>query len=637
MVGRRWWDRRLVKSHAEIASLVWARVDRSGARTTKLDLRDRIYEAVYHGRPLSDRGREEVAAIVTTGPNGDSRRLNINVTQSKVDAITSRMSKHRVFPVIGVQGAPYTEGLHAREATQALRAKLKTADVIRAKPATIRGCLIRGTSAMGVRAEGGDVLVEDVPRRELVVGDKDAAEGKPRNIVRVQSMALEVACARWPDHRADLERDATPRDESTAWERAVSISDAEDLRVTVATAHHLPSGNGTRDGRLTVCTRDCVLEDREWKHPRFPYAFWHWIPPTTGFWGQALVEVLLGIQADINDTARDIRENLRWGSGLIVFNPRGSNVPNAHLSGRQPRVVEYDGQQPHHVAPMPVSPQQFQFFERLISLADDLSGLAKDYSTGTTQLGANVSGRAVQMLDDIQSDRFAMFQQVDTAAMLDLGWALFDCARDLEEASRTGQLAKDVQLAEWIDDFDWRRVDPEKGYRLEFEPENFIPSTRSGRLAAINEVGATGLVSDPDAMLDAFDEPDMQRILHEQLGARRATRRVISGLYSTKTPVSELMPPATFPLEKGIKAVENELNTAFAAEAEDEVLDRFDQWLQLAHDKLTGANKAKPAPAAPGMPPDPAGAPPPEGLALGAPGEVLQDVPPEMLEQPIAP
>lgn len=623
-VPRRYWDRRVVRSHAEIASLVWARVDRGRSRTTILEQRDRIYEAIYYGRPLSERGRETTALIVTTTADGSARRLNINVTQSKVDAITSRMSKHRVFPVVGVQGAPYTEGLHAREASKQLRSRLKTAEVIRTKPEVIRGTLITGTSAMTVRREGGDVIVEDVPRHEFVVDDRHR---HPRNIVRVQSLALEVAVARWPKHRAALERSASTRDEETSWGRSVG-TDEEDLLVQVATAHHLPSSPDSDDGRVVVCTRDCVLEDREYRRAQFPYAFWYWIPPPQkgGFWGQGLVEILLGIQAEINDSARDIREGIRWGSALTIFKPAGSNIPDSHLVGRQPRVVEYQGQKPEYVAPMPVSPQQFQFFERLISLADDLSGLARDYSTGQTQLGANASGRAVQTLDDIQSDRFAMFLQQDTAAMLDLGQIMLDEAREIAQLKRDGELP-DVRVADWIRDFDWRRVDPSKGYKLEFEPENFLPSSRSGRLAAINEVGATGLVSDTDAMLDAFDEPDMQRILHERLGPLNAVRRVVSDLYDVDVPVFDLMPPASFPLERGIKAVENEQCTAFAGHANPDVLDRMDQWLVLAQKKLDDASKSQAPP--PEMAPPMSGGPAPDLLAPPPEAGVLPELPPE--------
>lgn len=613
----RWWDRERVKDKLRILSAIWARVDNRSSGRRVLEMRDLIHEAIYHGRPMAERGREVVSLVVSTANPG--RTLNINIAQTKTDAITSRMSKHRIYPVIAVQGAPYTEGRHATAATEQLRARLKTAAVIRAKPRTLRGALIHGTSAMGVRAEGGDVVVESIPRREILVGDKDGETGDPRSFLRVQNMALEVACHRWPKAWRELERHATPQDQDDIlWQR----TDNDDLRVTVVTAHHLPSGPGADDGRVTVCTRDILLEDREWTRAGSPYAFWNWIPATTGFWGQGLVEILASVQAEISDTARSIRENLRWGSSLTVFKPRGSEIPNEHLVGLQPRVVEFEGQTPQYVAPMPVSPQLFQYFERMIALADDLSGLARDYSTGQTQLGARASGRAVQMLDDIQSDRFAAFQFEDSAAMLDLGQAMLDEARDLDQRKRDGEL-EGVKLADWIKDFDWKRVDPRKGYKLQFEAENFLPSSRGGRLAAIDEMGATGLISDPDAILDAFQEPDAQRLLHDKLGARRAIQYVMGALHDFSINLYDLVPGANFPIKRGIVAAQNEWNNAFAAGADPALLERIDQWIQLAKKKDEAANAAKPAPAgAPGaMPGDPAmGLPPGADPGMMPPG-----------------
>lgn len=623
---RRWWDREVVRDRAEICRLVWARVDARTTTRRMLELRDVTYEGVYLGRPYAATAGHQLASFIVDRAN-PGKLLNINVTQSKIDAITSRASKHRVYPVIGVKGAKYDEGRHAREATAQLRARLKTSDVIRSKPRVHRASQIWGTGVLMARAEGGDITVEEVPRREIIVGDKDGATGAPRNYFRVYSLPLEVACYRWPKHWRELVRAAKPAGGlgDDAMYDAANFGDDE-LRVVVVTAHHLPSGPGAGDGRVVTCLRETLLEDREWARPRSPYAFWHWIPPVTGFWGQGLVEVLLGLQAEINDSARDIRENLRFGAALTIFKPTGSSIPDSHLVGRQPRVVTYDGQVPQYIAPMPVSPQQFQFFERLISLADDLSGLARDYSTGQTQLGANASGRAVQMLDDIQSDRFAAFLQGDTAATLDLGYAMFDEARDLAQRAKDGDLPEGVKLADWIREFDWLRCDPRKGYHLEFEPENFLPDTRSGRLAGINELGATGIIDDQDALLDSFDEPDMQRILHDKLGGRRAIQRVMSGLHDRGVSIFDLAPGAYFPLEKGIKMAQNEYNSAEAADAPAWLLDRIDQWIQLAKKRL---DESKPP--APEQAPMPAGPPggavPPEMVAPTPP----PDVPPELI------
>lgn len=572
-----WWDRKRLRRPEMIAAAAWERAEHRTTTRRVLQLRDQIHEAIYTGRPVGSRGRE-VHTVIINGQN-PNQRLNLNFTQSKVDAITSRVSKHRVFPVIGSNGADYSRRRLAEEASQVLRAKLSTPMVQREKPRTHRSAMINGTGAMGVFRYGGDIEVRWVPRREIIVGDRDARDGRPRQLFHLQSMALEEAIAEWPHAETWLRQAASPSDPEESMVVPSSLDD--DLRVSVLRAFHKPSNpDDPKDGRFLACLRDRVLEDREYHPPRFPYSFIHWIPPVEGMWGQGLVEILSGLQAEVNKMARNISEATTFAAALTIFKQRGSGISNEHLVGKQVRVVEHDGAVPVYIAPVVVSPSVFQAFERYVQLFDDFSGLARDYSTGQTQLGANASGRAIAMLDDVQSDRFAQYMQQDTAFMLDLGHAVLDVARDIHE--RRADIG--CRPAKWIREFDWNavRFDGSGDMELQFEPENFLASTRSGRLAGINELAAAGVLSDGDEVLDSFSEPDMQRILKGKLGARRIVQFVMDSLHKTDIEIYQLQPGPYFPLEAGIKAAVNEINLAEANQADPRVIDRIDQWIKLA-------------------------------------------------------
>ena len=602
-----WWT--LQKRSMDLATAVWGRVAGLRLRRKNDNLRDLIHEAIYLGRPI--RGARGDFPGATQTPSAPA---NINVVRTKVSAISSRMAKHRPFPVISAEDAGWTEKRFARRISSVLRSRLGQTSIERDRTLRIRDSLIRGTGvAKVVRTSGNDVTVERVPRSEILFSPRDAQHGTPRSMYQIRTYPLEALLAQYPDRkaRAVLEQEATRASyDADGWyEWGDDWIDDTD-HVVVVEAWHLPSGYGAKDGRYVKTVRGAVLEDCPWDRPRFPFAFTHWDAPIRGMFGIGLVEDLAGPQAKINDVARDIQEALYYGAQLTIFSPRGSKVNKEELRARHPKVVEYDGAIPTYLAPLPVSQQLFQFLDWLINWCDDASGLSRDFQSGKTQLGANASGKAMDTLDDIQSDRFAMFQLHDSLAMVDVGALVIDEARAIyAECSKS-------EMAPWIAEHKWDKVQLDEGlYHLKLEPMNFLPGTRAGKLSAANELGQAGLIQDPTDMLEMMEEPDLQRLNRKLLGPRRAIARVMEGLIDIDVDLYELSPDAFFPLDAGIAEARAELDDAWAGKAPESVLDRFRRWIELAQykkDEIEAA-AAPPAQMATSMSPEPQMAP--QGMA----------------------
>lgn len=610
-----WWAQ--AKRSGELASAIWTRVERLRARRRGDNLRDLIHEAIYRGRPLGAAGDSATLASFATQRSAPAI---INITRAKVDAISSRASKHRPFPVISADDAGWTEKRFAKRVSSVLRTTLGRTTIERDRSLRVRDSIVRGTGvAKVVRTEDNDVAVERTPRSEILVSGREAQYGCPRNMFQVKSYPVEVLLARFGHDKATkaaIKAQATRAtyDDQGWYEWGDEWADDTE-HVVVAEAWHLPSGYGATDGRHCIVIKNAVLLDEMWTRPRFPFAFLHWSPPMRGLWGTGLVEDLSGVQAKINDVSRDIQEALYYGAQLTVFVQRGANINKEHLRARHPKVVEHDGMEPHYVAPLPVSPQLFQYLDWLLNIADDLSGLSRDFQSGKTQLGAGASGKAMDTLDDIQSDRFAMFQLHDSLSMVDVGALVVDEARAIYDECDKGEMAP------WIAEHKWDKVDIESGlYHLKLEPINFLPDTRAGKLESIAQLGQAGLISDPTDSLDLLDEPDLQRMNRKLLGPRRAIARVMEGLVDLDVPLYELSPDAFFPLDAGIAEARAELDDAWANKAPDNVLSRFREWIRLAEHQKDEAAKGAPPASGPGMAP-PAGALPPDtGMpAMGGP------------------
>lgn len=626
-----WWNKQ-IKSTA-LADAVWARVEalRKGRRYQSGT--DLIYEAMFRGRPIGGSRGRPTASAQPPGP----APLDVNIIKSKVNAILSRMSKHRPFPVISCEDAQYTERQFATRVSAVLRSRLGQTALERDKLLIIRDALIRGTGVAKVVRSDGDVTIERTPRSELLVSGRDARYGSPRSLYQLKSLSPEALIARYADDDVRGHKQLAERIHRAATPASVD-SDGyliwgeewadEAPQVEVAEAWHLPTCRDEDDGRHVVAIRGLVLVDEPWTRPRFPFALLHFDPPVTGqsMFGSGLVEALAGVQTNITDTVRDIREALYWGAALKVFMQAGT-VKKSHLRARHPAVVEYEGSKPIYEAPNPVAAQQFSFLDWLINIADDISGLSRDFQSGKTQLGAGASGKAMDTLDDIQSDRFAFFQLMHSLFMVDLGTLMLDEARELAASEE-----KD-ELAGWIKAHDWKRIEVDSGrYSLKLEPINFLPGTRAGKLEAIGQAAQSGLITDPEEVLDLFDEPDLQRANRKALGPRRAIARLLQDLADPTVDLFELAPDAYFPLEAGMRTVLAEYQDVWAQRdsdggESDEVLTRLDQWLQLAKTeqdrRAAEAAAANPPPPVPGN--DPTMAP---GAGVGGAAAPAPAMPP---------
>jgi hypothetical protein len=282
-------------------------------------------------------------------------------------------------------------------------------------------------------------------------------------------------------------------------------------------------------------------------------------------------------------------------------------VNKNHLRARHPVVIEHDGNAPQFVAPNPVAPQQIQFLEWLIQKAYEISGISQMSASSKNPLGSNASGKALDTMYDIESDRFAQVETGYAMFICDLGTLMIDEARDMvaEAGDRDGDSdLKKSDLAKWIRDIDWAKVDIDAGdYHLGVEPINFLPDSRAGKLAFVKEMASAGLIPDPSMTASLFDEPDIARMNRWTLGPVRNLERVMEGLADPKVQMLDIAPDEYMNLKLGILMAKGELEDAASLGADETVLERYRQWIGLAKDAdSTATSGANASPSLPGMP-----------------------------------
>jgi hypothetical protein len=575
----------------ECAEAAWTWVDRLRSYHSQDAMMDLIYDAIYRGRPVGSNN--------TLGAQYLQLRsgvlINLNVIMSIVDTAVARFSKRRPFPVISASDAGYTEKGFAEEASRVLRRKLGSPALERANPRVLRDMCIRGDGVMKAFVQDGDVAYKRIPIYEVMVDLFEAENNDIRTWAHCRPEPRDVMLKRYPAFSEEIACAPAyaPRDSwSLFTNQQKSLADSIEVREL----WHLPTSPDAEDGLHVVTIRGSVVRSRMWCSPRPPIQRCQWTASQRGFRGGGLVEQLAGPQEQINDILKDAREGLKHGSTLTIFLPRGSNVNKHHLKKRHPAVVEHDGAEPHYVAPNPVSNQALEIAQMLISQMYQISGVSQMAASSKNPLGAGASGKALDSMDDLQSERFAHVEADYQQYRVELGATTIDLAKDIA-AEASGDLephfdqGEDViekkDVAEWIAEIEWDKVEIDGGpYHLILEPINYLADARGGRLAQVGELKANGMIPNPAIQADLFNEPDIQRANRTILGPKHKLDRIMSDLPNLKIPMMDISPDQFTNLDLGIEMALGELNEAEAQRnTPPAVLDRYREWINLAREQ----------------------------------------------------
>jgi hypothetical protein len=621
-----WWTAETAEECAENA---WAWCDRVGKQHTADALMDLVHDAIYRGRPVGDSASSfgQQFLLLRSGV-----LINLNVVMSIVDTANARFTKRRPFPVISADNAGWTEKGFAEEASRVLRRKLAVPQLERENPLVIGDMLRRGDGCMKLYIEDGDVSYKRIPIYEVLVDPSEAEHDAIRTWAHVRPEPRDVMAARYPAFEREINEAAQYRSTLAGFQQQ-SVSDMIEVREL----WHMPTSAKKGDGLCVTTIKGCVVRSRRWRHPRPPIQRCRWSVIPRMFRGGGLVEQLIGIQEQVNDILKDAREGLKFGSQLTIFMQRGAQVNKNHLRGRGPKVVEFDGAEPHYLAPNPVSEQAIRILMLLIEQAYQISGISQMAAQSKNTLGANASGKAIDTMDDLQSERFAHVEADYQQYRVLLGASTIDLAQDIADEV-SGELApyfskdEDVieKAASWIDEIEWEKIEIDSGsYHLVLEPLNYLADSRAGRLSQVSELSKNGIITNPVIQADLFNEPDLQRANRTILGPKHKLDRIMSDLANPEVDMYELAPDQYTNLDLGLEMALGELNEAESMRSPPaEILDRYRTWITLAREQ-----KQKREAPAPGMPAAPAGAPMPMDLSALGPGAPPPIVQPSAMPQ----
>lgn len=437
-------------------------------------------------------------------------RPTMNVIQSCIDTLTSRVTQNRPRPVFLTDNGDYKERNLGKKLNNFIQGELFQTKAYQLGEFLLRDAEVLGTGCVKIyETPDHKVGLERVLLTELLVDPNDALLGNPRQLFQLKLVDREVLQEIFPKYRSEISK-AEQAYPDNAGDSQKTISD----QVMVAEAWHLPSGDESGDGRhVIVCSEGTIFdsdsEEQKFTKDTFPFVFLHYSPSMIGFWGQGLAEQLLGTQVEINKLLMTISKAINLVGVPRVFVEQGSKVLKTAFNNEIGSIITYSGTRPEYQVAPCVPVEMYDQLQRLVNYAYQQSGISSLAAMAQKPAGLN-SGEAIRNYDDLQSDRFAALVRRYDNMYVDLAYQVIDLAKDIAE--REGSYQTVYPNKNGIKEIDLPKMDMLKDpFVIQCYDASALPKDPAGRLEKVIEMMQAGIISMSDGRR-LLDYPDIEQV-----------------------------------------------------------------------------------------------------------------------------
>jgi hypothetical protein len=156
----------------------------------------------------------------------------------------------------------------------------------------------------------------------------------------------------------------------------------------------------------------------KYDRPTLPFVFIHYSCPVIGSDATSIVDLLYGIQIEIDTILQKITEASRLNPALTFFVPEGSQIKVGQLNNRVGNILTYRPTPTMTSSPVTtatpafIDDQYLQLLDNLKTTAYELTGISKLSAQSAKPIGID-SGLGLRTITNIESERFqTQFNQV---------------------------------------------------------------------------------------------------------------------------------------------------------------------------------------------------------------------------------
>lgn len=554
-------------------------------------------------------------------------QLSLNVVRNMTGAVVSRVAaKAKPKPMFLTKGGDWELSRKARRLEKAVDGTFYKVGFYEEAKLVFRDAVIFGTGVLkwGVDYDAGQVFAERVLPGELLVDDASSLYGgkAAKTYYHLRYYDPAVLAEIYPEHEEAIMALAA---KSSEGEAIVGYSGTTE-QILVVEAWRCPAFAGAQDGMWVRCIEGTLLEKAPYKRTYPPFSVYRWDASLAGFFGTGLAHELCGIQLSINDHLDEIEDLLRAIKGKWFVEELSRVNPNK-LNDEGDGIVFYRGTAPVYVAPNVIPGEVYNHLWNLVQKAYEVAGISQLAATSQKPSGLN-SGVGLRAYRDQQSERFLDKYQAWDEFVLQSARLSLDAMRDLAEWTKE-PLVISARRGHVLEQIDFKDNDlEERAYELQIMPTSMLPTTPSGRLAFVEDMGRMG-VAEPDELLELIEMPDTDRFVKRRL----ATRQLVEDIMEAIVETGEYDPPEPFmhwPTALRV-AVESylEYRRDKCPPAKLELVSRWIVQARLMQKRAAAEEAPPPAPPGPPGPPGPPMPPPGMGPPPG-PGAAPPMPPPAM-------
>lgn len=438
------------------------------------------------------------------------RRVSENLIASNVDTITAIAASTEIRPRFTTNGAPWKERRKAKRLAGYSEGLTKAFPIHQEGTQAFKGSALKGSGFVKVTKDQGKLCIQDVIVDDVLVDEREARYGRPRQFHQRVYINRDDAIDRYSDFEEEIEN-ALP--DLPGQDRHFAGLPLADDQIVLLESWYLPSPDGKREGRHTVCIHGATLLDEPWTKDYFPFARIVWSERRPGYFGIGGGERISGHQERLDKYNWQLDrwlDRLAMPTTYVHQSDASLAVKTRNAAGG---IAPYKGQEPKTVWPPAMSP------DMLLRRNDIKDSGYEEF--GTSRLTANAkkpsgieSGTALREYRDATTQRFALQEKAFEQLILDIVWLALDVCREL------GNKAPVVYAPSRRKRFKWSEVDMEV-VRTQLQAANNLPTTPAGRRQLVVELAQGGIIPTDEArrLLGPLDPQDLESALSPHTAA----------------------------------------------------------------------------------------------------------------------
>jgi hypothetical protein len=573
-----WWK----KPDKKIHKSVFPYIADLRKRQSYIHTNNRKYLRLYSNFDVLD--LQGYSYLNDTPTTSTQNRVTLNVVQSMVDTVVSKIGKNRPKPSFLTEAGDFSLQQKAKNLTQFIEGQFQSTKFYAQGKKAFRDSCIFGTGAVKIFSENGQMNAERIFIDELVVDSAESLYGDPRQIHQLKQIHKDVLKEMFPKSKTFIDQLG-----AELAEQSVSLGSTVENKemVWVIESWHKPSGVGAKDGKHCITIENHTLLAEEWNKDYFPFAFTRWGERAMGFFGQGIAEQLQGLQLEINKILRTIQVSMHLVSIPKIFLEASSKVVTAHLDNKIGGIIRYAGTPPTNGPLGQIPSELFSHLDRLYQRAYEIIGVSELSAQSQKPAGLE-SGRALREYNDIETERFMDVGQRYEQFHLDAAEIFIKEVKSIVESGEVEDIDVKIQSNDFVKRIKWSEVSmDEDKYSMFLYPTSSLASSPGGKLQDIQDLLQAGMIGAEEGR-DLLDFPDLKGYYNYANSPVEDIKRTIElmvdeGKYFSPEPYQDL--------EYGITKIQQAYLFYRTRELPEERLELMRRWIEDAQILLKKASE----------------------------------------------